>query len=338
MRSSRRAVLASALGLLAAPARAQAPDAGDGPAPVAIRASPIQPFAPGDRGATRFGALTFRSGLELQAPEREFGGFSGLWRSGDGAELVAITDKARWLTARVALADGRLAGLHDAVLAPILGASGRPLRRSRFSDTEALAMGGGTAFVAVERSHGVLRFDWAKDGVRARAQAVPGPAELRDLPGNQGLEALGVAPPRSPLSGALVAVAERSRRGDGEPTRGFILSGPRAGAFDVAREDPFDVTDLAFLPSGEMLTLERRFSLLGGLGARIRRIPANAIAAGRTVDGPVIFEADGSQEIDNLEGLSVHRGPSGETVLTLISDDNFSALQRTLVLEFTLDG
>jgi hypothetical protein len=117
LRSSRRAVLASALGLLAAPARAQAPDAGDGPAPVAIRASPIQPFAPGDRGATRFGALTFRSGLELQAGEREFGGFSGLWRSGDWAEIVAITDKARWLTARVALAGGRLAGLTDAVLA-----------------------------------------------------------------------------------------------------------------------------------------------------------------------------------------------------------------------------
>jgi hypothetical protein len=32
----------------------------------------------------------------------------------------------------------------------------------------------------------------------------------------------------------------------------------------------------------------------------------------------------------------VHRGPAGETVLTLISDDNFSALQRTVLLQFTL--
>jgi hypothetical protein len=37
-----------------------------------------------------------------------------------------------------------------------------------------------------------------------------------------------------------------------------------------------------------------------------------------------------------MEGLSVHRSPSGETVLTLISDDNFSPLQRTLLLQFTL--
>jgi hypothetical protein len=333
---NRRALLASALGLLAPPARAQATDEGEGPTPIAVRATPIERFAAG--GQARFGALSFRSGLELQANEREFGGFSGLWRSGDGGEIVAITDRARWLTARVALAGGRLAGLNDAVLAPMLGASGRPLRRSRFYDTEALTLSGGTAFVAVERSHGLLRFPWAKEGVRARAQAVPGPAELRDLPSNQGLEAIGVAPPRSPLSGALVAIAERARRGDGEPTRGFVLSGPRAGAFDVARTGPFDVTDLAFLPSGEMLLLERRFSWLGGLGARIRRIPADAVAAGRTVDGPAIFEADGSQEIDNLEGLSIHRGPGSETVLTLISDDNFSALQRTLLLEFTLDG
>ena len=37
-----------------------------------------------------------------------------------------------------------------------------------------------------------------------------------------------------------------------------------------------------------------------------------------------------------MEGLSVHRGANGETMLTLISDDNFSALQRTLLLQFVL--
>jgi hypothetical protein len=37
-----------------------------------------------------------------------------------------------------------------------------------------------------------------------------------------------------------------------------------------------------------------------------------------------------------MEGLSVHRSPSGETVLTLVSDDNFSIIQRTILLQFTL--
>ena len=38
-----------------------------------------------------------------------------------------------------------------------------------------------------------------------------------------------------------------------------------------------------------------------------------------------------------MEGLGVHRGAGGETVLSLISDDNFNHfLQRTVFLQFTL--
>jgi len=54
------------------------------------------------------------------------------------------------------------------------------------------------------------------------------------------------------------------------------------------------------------------------------------------VDGPAIFHADLGQEIDNLEGIDAHVTAEGETVLTLISDDNFLAIQRTLLLQFTL--
>ena len=55
--------------------------------------------------------------------------------------------------------------------------------------------------------------------------------------------------------------------------------------------------------------------------------------------GEVLLEANDSLNIDNMEGIAVHRGASGETVLTLISDDNFSALQRTLLMQFALpDG
>jgi hypothetical protein len=40
--------------------------------------------------------------------------------------------------------------------------------------------------------------------------------------------------------------------------------------------------------------------------------------------------------IDNMEGIAAHRAASGETILTLISDDNFSLLQRTLLMQFAL--
>jgi hypothetical protein len=52
-----------------------------------------------------------------------------------------------------------------------------------------------------------------------------------------------------------------------------------------------------------------------------------------------VLEADSSYEIDNMEGIAVHRGSRGETVVSLISDDNFNQLmQRTLFLQFTLVG
>ena len=43
-----------------------------------------------------------------------------------------------------------------------------------------------------------------------------------------------------------------------------------------------------------------------------------------------------TMQIDNMEGLSVHRTAAGELVLTLVSDDNFSPLQRTILLQFKL--
>jgi hypothetical protein len=41
--------------------------------------------------------------------------------------------------------------------------------------------------------------------------------------------------------------------------------------------------------------------------------------------------------VDNLEGLSARTGPRGETLLWLISDDNFNPLQRNILLMFELE-
>jgi hypothetical protein len=306
-------------------------------AAVPVSATAIDRLSVSDPDRTRFGGLLFRSGLELTSPVAGFGGFSALWRSPDGRDLVAVADNAHWLRARVETSEGRLSGLADAVLSPLLLDSGKPLGASRFYDSESLVVAGKAAFVGVERSHDVIRFDWSRPGILARGRPIPVPEDLKDLPGNGGLEAIGIAPPRSPLAGALVAVAERSARWSNTPAKGFILTGPHRGTFDVVRSDGYDVADLAFLPGGDVLLLDRRFSLLGGFATRLRRVAEGAIRPGALVDGPILFESDPSQQIDNMEGLSVHR-EGRNTVLTLISDDNFSPLQRTLLLEFTLTG
>jgi hypothetical protein len=92
------------------------------------------------------------------------------------------------------------------------------------------------------------------------------------------------------------------------------------------------------LPSGDLLVLERKFSLLSGVGIRIRRIALKSVGPNAVVDGSAIFEADLGEEIDNMEGIDAFVTPEGDTVLTMVSDDNFSLLQRTLLLQFRLVG
>ena len=312
---------------------------GDVPLAIEVSAEAIPAFHPSEPGRTRFGSLTFRSGLVLTSPHDGFGGLSGLWRSPDGGELVAVSDNAQWLTARIETeADGRLRGLSRARMAPILGQDGVPLRQGLAYDTESLAIAGDEAYVASERVHELRRFRWGRDGVLARGAVLPLPREVDSLPANAGLEAVAVAPAGHPLAGRIVAIAEEAVAGRDAPTRGWVVTGGEPFAFSVARSEDFDVTDLAFLPSGEAMLLERRFSVFSGVACRIRRIARDAIRPGATLDGPVIFEADRSHEIDNMEGLAIHReAATGQTIVTLVSDDNFQFFQRTLLLEFSLD-
>jgi hypothetical protein len=37
-----------------------------------------------------------------------------------------------------------------------------------------------------------------------------------------------------------------------------------------------------------------------------------------------------------MEGIDAHVTEEGDTVLTLVSDDNFSMIQRNLLMQFTL--
>ena len=117
---------------------------------------------------------------------------------------------------------------------------------------------------------------------------------------------------------------------------GGDIGGPSPGAFSVRRFDDFDVTDCIVAPNGDLMLLERKFSWTAGVGMRLRRTALSGVTPNAVVDGKVLIDADMGFQIDNMEGLAVHRDKSGDIVLTMISDDNFSMLQRTLLLQFTL--
>lgn len=322
--------------LLSLSASAQpVPRAPDGPVAIEIRATPIAALLPGDPARTRFGALIFRGGMALTSPHKDFGGVSAIRVEADGARFLAVTDHGRWLRGRITYDGTRPTGIKDAEMAPVLGSDGKSLSSRGWYDTESLAIDGGTAFLGIERVNRIVRLDIGSGGLTARAEPIVTPPGIATLPNNKGLECLDFVPKGHPLAGTLIAISERGLDETGN-IKGFLIGGDNPGEFTVRRIGEFDISDCAVTPTGELFLLERSFSRLAGVGMRIRRVPLAAIKPGAIIDGPALIEADMNYQIDNMEGLSVNRASDGSLVLTLISDDNFSMIQRTLLLQFTL--
>jgi len=336
----RRPLIAAALLMLsavAAPAQLLPKTPAQPPAKLEIEARRIEAFDPREPQRRQFGRLVFRGGIELSSAHKQFGGLSGIRVSADG-RFLAITDKAHWLRGRIVYRGDAPVGIADAEVAPMLYADGRPITARGWYDTEALAEDGGLVYVALERVHRILKFDYGKRGLLARATLVPVPPELGKLSSNKGVECLSVAPRGSQVAGALIAISERGVS-PAANIRAFLIGGPKPGSFSVKPSDDFDVVDCALAPNSDFLILERHFSWRRGIAMRIRRVALSEIAPGAVVEGAILISADMGFQIDNMEGMSVHQSANGETVLTLVSDDNFSIIQRTILLQFTLlDG
>ncbi len=318
--------------IMAAAATAQTADQ---PRKIVVTANPLASFDNREPTRTRFGSLDFRGGLQLTSSEKLFGGLSGLLIARDGASLVAISDRGQWFRGKLTYRDGRLAALTDVETAPMSGPDGAAYSaRARF-DSEALTEHAGKYCVGVERLNEIVCFDYAKQGLLARGQTIAVPAVVKTFPNNQGLEAVVGVPAGQELAGALIAISERSLDNEGNIVAAMI-EGPRPGSFSIKRTENYDVSDAALMPNGDLLLLERHFSLLRGISVRIRRVLQRDIRPGAIVDGAILIEADLGHQIDNMEGIAVHRAANGETILTILSDDNFSAIQRTLLLQFAL--
>lgn len=333
----RSAALVAALFLAATFALAEALRTSEAPAHITIRAAPINAFDVRDPTRQRFGDLHFRGGLELTSSYKAFGGISAIRVAPDGARFIAVTDNGSWLRGRIVYDDGRPVGIADAEMAPLLGADGKPLTARGWFDAESIAEDDGIVYVGIERVEQIVRFDYGRDGLLARGQPIPVPPDFKTLTYNKSLECLVVVPKGMPLAGTLIVVTEASFDLYGNH-RSFLLNGSKVERFFVQHSDDFEVSDCAILPSADLLLLERRYTRARDVAMRIRRLPLASVTPGALVDGRVLIEADLSYQIDNMEGLAVHRTVQGEVVLTLVSDDNFSAVQRNILLQFTLVG
>jgi hypothetical protein len=310
---------------------------------IEVSARAIDHFEKSNSERRRFGKLEFRGGLVLSSPSPDFGGWSGLLVDADGRRLLAISDAGAWMSAEIDYAGTRPKGLKNARLGPIQAMDGRALTRGRDRDAEGLALldgslDNGTVLISFERNHRIGRFHIDERGLSAPLGYLKSSPRWKLMKSNRSLEAVGVLK-GGPLKGSVIAFAEDFPGADRNHTGWIWVGGIAAQPQDLSLRNigEFAITDVASLDDGSLIVLERWYKWLEGVKMRLRRIKAADVRPGALLDGEVLFEADLGYEIDNMEGLAVHKGARGETVLTLISDDNFNHfLQRNVLLQFTL--
>ena len=295
--------------------------------PIVVTATPVQ-LDRDDPTVTRLGPLRFVGGFALNARDQRFGGLSGLVVEGD--KLTAVTDRGFWFRARLQLNDdGNFTGLDDSELAPILSSKGEPLKIERGEhDAEALEKWNSAYAVAFERFHRIGLYDPAA-GDQGRPDYVRDIPGLARSPANGGIEALAGLE-----DGRLLALTE-DYAPDGNLV-GWLIDGDRRDPLTYPKTN-WKPTDAAFHPKIGLLVLERRLSALIGFSARIRLIDPATVVPGGEIAGDIVARFAGSIISDNFEGLAVSEGRNGRPLVWVVSDDNFSFFQQTLLLAFVWD-
>ncbi|GGF84962.1 hypothetical protein GCM10007301_51160 [Azorhizobium oxalatiphilum] len=304
--------------------------------PVAIKvaATPIERFRI-NSDDTRFGQLEFRGGLVLTSDYSGFGGISALTL--DAREnFLAVTDAGVFLIGRIVTEGDRPVGLADVRAAALLDSTGKPLAGQKREDSESLAVApDGSIYVGLETINEIWRYP-GPDPLGQKGERIDVPAAVKQLRHNTGLESL-VYIPDGPLKGTLIGIGEEGASGS-DDLPGFLIGGPSPGLFSIAKSGWFDATDAALGPGGTLYLMERHYAPTTGVSAQIRRFRLADIKPGARIEGETLFTGDMAYEIDNMEGIAVTRNAAGETLLTLVSDDNFSLLQRTILLRFAVVG
>lgn len=299
------------------------------------------------------GHLSFVAGFHLVSPDKRFGGLSGIELLDDG-NLLAVSDQGDfvWLDLD---ADGvtpvraRIAAVHDAV--------GEPLRGKVEGDAEDIAYTNGLALVSFEGDHRILAFDIAACGAAARGVpinfgifgALDAAFDRKHLKvgGNTGAEGFAITPDwflftglesqsggASPLSARAIEAAPEFDQtiGSGAPPvvgLDIIPDGRDVRLFSLHRSTNA-------LASTVISLLETRFTRdmdQAGLPARvISEIDERSRVRFVPERTRTLAQMNAFVTIDNFEGIAARQMPDGRVRLYVISDDNFSGRQRTLLM------
>jgi hypothetical protein len=327
------ALLAGALALRPDTALAvPAPDA------IAITTTPL-PLDRDDPARTRVGKLRFMGALQLRATDPLFGGVSAL-RAGPDGRFLAITDTGNWFAFSTVERDGRLTGVKDAVLVPILQANGQPVASKAEGDAEALEWNPatGSATVVYEQDHRLAQFSGIDASNPASLGRPPDRIErltvMAGWPANGGGEAVAVLP-----GGARLVVSETAR-GPQRTRTALLTENGTTRVIGIEGIDDHSPTDAVALDATRVLILHRRFTVTQGQGAALSLVDLAPVLGGKGAEGMVLKGETLAQwepplTLDNMEGLAIRR-EGGRTFLYMVSDDNLNPLQRTVLMKFEL--
>jgi len=278
------------------------------------------------------GPLRLTGAWLMTSPHSRFGGFSALVATGPG-RLMAGTDRGFLLELDVARPVPRaVPGSFAFVGVASTGA------RKEVIDLEALSHdpATGTLWAAFENANAVHRL------APAGAKAARAPAEMADWNANSGPETM-----ERLADGRFLVLAESPawRRGEGRPALLFagdpvVTRDPLAFRFEA--EPGYAPVDATALPDGRVLILLRRvrYSLPARFDTAIAIADPRAIRAGKAWRGRVIQRLTGGIFADNFEGIAYLADPNDPARggIWLVSDDNFSAFQRSLLVRFAWPG
>lgn len=288
---------------------------------------------PDDRHRSRVGDLVWRGGVDIRHSDPRFGGLSGLHISQDGKQLIAVSDRGYRVTAILGYAAKDLTDMTDIRIDRLRRSNGAPAKGG-WHDAESLSPDGNGGFlVSFERRHRIANYATNNGAILGgKPSRLALPQNAKEQPFNGGIEAL-----TRLCDGRFIAISEKAKFDGNENTRGMWIG--RGNTWHGAAYPAFQAfspTGAATLPDCSVLVVERSFNVMDGVRARIVRVPAKAFDAGNKVTTQELAYLAPPLSVDNMEGIAVRKGDAGETLVYLVSDNNFSGYQRTLLMMFEL--